>query len=166
MGILLAALCGFAVSLMITSRRLHLYTPIRLSGFLHEQSLSMQACLISGLLLTGALFLVHAEDIPRSIVVITILLVTIGLSLRRFAYRFLLYHRFERGIGSRNVLIVGTGPEAHALRNHLDSIRHLGYNFKGFIAFPGGCPRFGDRLQRCSGHARHALPAYPQAFCG
>ncbi len=145
MGILLAALCGFAVSLMITSRRLHLYTPTRLSGFLHEQSLNMQACLISGLLLTGALFLVHAVDIPRGIVVITVLLVTIGLSLRRFAYRFLLYHRLERGIGSRNVLIVGTGPEAHALRNHLDRIRHLGYNFKGFIAFSGGCPRFDDR---------------------
>jgi len=142
--ILLAAMCGFAVALMITSRRLHLYTPARLSGFLHEQSLSLQACFISGLLLTGALFFVHAEDIPRSIVIITILLVAVGLSLRRFAYRFLLYHRFERGIGSRNVFIVGTGPEARALRNHLDRIRHLGYNFKGFIAFPGGCPRSSD----------------------
>jgi exopolysaccharide biosynthesis polyprenyl glycosylphosphotransferase len=142
--ILMAALCGFAVSLMVTSRRLHLYTPARLSSFLHEQGLSLQACLTSGLLLTGALFMAHADDIPRSIVVMTILLVTLGLSLRRFAYRFLLYHRFERGIGSRNVLIVGTGPEAQALRNHLDRIRHLGYNFKGFIEFPGVCPCSGD----------------------
>ncbi len=143
-GILLAALCGFAASLMITSRRLHLYTPERLNSFSHEQSLSIQACLTSGLLLTGALFLLHAEVIPRSIVVMTILLVTIGLSLRRFVYRFLLYRRLERGIGTRNVLIVGTGPEAHALRNHLDRIRHLGYNFKGYIEFPGGCSRFGE----------------------
>jgi exopolysaccharide biosynthesis polyprenyl glycosylphosphotransferase len=143
-GILLGALCGFAVSLMIISRRSHLYTPSRLSGFLHEQSLSVQACLASGLLLTGALFLLHAEEIPRSIVLVTILLVTVGLSLRRFGYRFLLYNRFERGIGTRNVFIVGTGPEAHALRNHLDRIRHLGYNFKGFIAFSGGCPNFGN----------------------
>jgi exopolysaccharide biosynthesis polyprenyl glycosylphosphotransferase len=36
----------------------------------------------------------------------------------------------------RNVLIVGTGPEAQALRHHIDSIRHLGYNFKGFVDFP------------------------------
>jgi exopolysaccharide biosynthesis polyprenyl glycosylphosphotransferase len=141
LGILLAALCGFAFSLMITSWRLHLYTPKRLSSFLHEQILSIQACLISGLLLTGGLFLVHADEIPRSIVVITIFLVTVGLSLRRLFYRFMLYHRFERGIGCRNVLIVGTGPEAHALRNHLDRIRHLGYNFKGFIAFPDGYSR-------------------------
>ncbi|MGA3343294.1 MAG: sugar transferase [Terracidiphilus sp.] len=144
MGILLAALCGYAFSLIMTSQRMHLYTPKRLSSILHEQSLSIQACLISGLLLTGTLFLLHAEDIPRSIVVITILVVTLGLSLRRFGYRFLLYHRFERGIGSRNVFIVGTGPEAQALRNHLDRIRHLGYNFKGFIAFPGSCHRSAD----------------------
>jgi len=32
---------------------------------------------------------------------------------------------------------VGTGPQAHALRHHLESIRHLGYTFKGFIDFPG-----------------------------
>jgi len=68
MGILLALLCGFTVSLIITSRRLHLYTPVRIASYLHEQKLSVQACLTSGLLLTGTLYLVHAEDIPRSIV--------------------------------------------------------------------------------------------------
>jgi exopolysaccharide biosynthesis polyprenyl glycosylphosphotransferase len=136
MGILLALLCGYTISLIITSRRLHLYSPTRLNGFLHEQRLSVQACLTSGLLLTGALYLVHAEDIPRSIVLITVGLVTISLSLRRLVYRVLLNRRFERGVGTRNVLIVGTGPEAHALRHHLESIRNLGYTFKGFIDFP------------------------------
>jgi exopolysaccharide biosynthesis polyprenyl glycosylphosphotransferase len=137
MGILLAILCGFTVSLLITSRRLHLYTPTRLTSFLHEQGLSIQACFTSGLLLTGTLYLVHAEDIPRTIVLITLGLVTITLSLRRLVYRVLIYRRFERGVGTRNVLILGTGPEAHALRHHLESIRHLGYTFKGFIEFPG-----------------------------
>src|SRR3954462_10285788 len=37
MGILLALLCGFIVSLIITSRRLHLYSPARMSGYLQEQ---------------------------------------------------------------------------------------------------------------------------------
>ena len=59
-----------------------------------------------------------------------------ALSLRRLIYRILLYHRYDRGLDTRNVLIVGTGPEAHALRHHLESIRHLGYTFKGFIDFP------------------------------
>src|ERR1039457_5449980 len=135
MGILLALLCGFAVALIVISRRMHLYTPTRVASFLDEQRLSVQACLTSGLLLTGTLYLVHAQDIPRSIVLITVALVTISLSLRRLFYRMLIYRRFDRGVGTRNVLILGTGPEAHALRHHLESIRHLGYTFKGFIDF-------------------------------
>jgi exopolysaccharide biosynthesis polyprenyl glycosylphosphotransferase len=141
MGILLALLCGFTISLIVISRRLHLYTPTRVASFLDEQRLSIQACFTSGLLLTGTLYLVHAQDIPRSIVLITVGLVTIALSLRRLVYRTLLYRRFERGMGTRNVLILGTGPEAHALRHHLESIRHLGYTFKGFIDFPGSSAR-------------------------
>jgi exopolysaccharide biosynthesis polyprenyl glycosylphosphotransferase len=142
MGILLALLCGFTITLMITSRRLHLYTPTRLTSFLHEQRLSVQACFTCGLLLTGTLYLVHAEDIPRTVVLITLSLVTVTLSLRRLVYRTLIYQRFERGVGTRNVLIVGTGPEAHALRHHLESMRHLGYTFKGFIDFPRSRPSF------------------------
>jgi exopolysaccharide biosynthesis polyprenyl glycosylphosphotransferase len=121
---------------------LNLYSPARLSNILHEQRLSLQACFTAGLLLTGALFLLHADDIPRSILICTIGLVTLILGLRRLGYRILLYHRYERGMGTRNVLIVGTGPEALALRNHLESIRHLGYKFRGFIEFPGACSRF------------------------
>jgi exopolysaccharide biosynthesis polyprenyl glycosylphosphotransferase len=136
-GILLTLLCFFAATLMITSRRLNLYSPTRLNSALHEQRLSVQACLTSGLLLTGTLYLLHAEDISRMIVLGTVGLVTVGLSLRRLIYRMLLYRDFERGIGTRNVLIVGTGPEAVALRYYLESIRHLGYRFKGFIESGG-----------------------------
>jgi exopolysaccharide biosynthesis polyprenyl glycosylphosphotransferase len=137
MGVLVALLCGFTISLILTSRRLNLYVPKRLTSFMHEQRLSVQACFTAGLLLTGTLYLVHGVDIPRSVVLVTVGLVTVVLSLRRLIYRFLLYRRFERGMGTRNVLIVGTGPEAHALRHHLESIRHLGYTFKGFIDFSG-----------------------------
>lgn len=137
MGILLALMCVFAVSLLITSRRLNLYSPTKLGNILSEQRLSVQACLTSGLMLTGTLYLIRAEDIPRSIVLITVGLVTVFLSVRRMAYRLLLYRGFERGVGTRNVLIVGTGQEAQALRHHLESIRHLGYTFKGFVEFSG-----------------------------
>ena len=137
MGVLLALLCGFTAALIVTSRRLQLYTPARLNGFLHEQTLSVQACFTAGLLLCGALYLMHAGNIPRTIVLITVMIVTVALSVRRLIYRTMLYRRFERGIDTRNVLIIGTGPEAHALRHHLDSMRHLGYTFKGFIELPG-----------------------------
>jgi exopolysaccharide biosynthesis polyprenyl glycosylphosphotransferase len=141
MWILLAMLCGFATVLVVTSRRMHLYSPTRLNSFLNEQRLTVQVCFTSGLLLTGTLYLVRAEDIPRGIVVLTLILVTVSLCLRRLIYRTLLYRKFERGEDTRNVLIVGTGPEAYALRHHLESIRHLGYTFKGFIEIPGATPR-------------------------
>ena len=139
--ILLALLCGFTFALIMTSRRLHLYTPARLPSFLHEQRLSAQACIISGLLLTGALYLIRADDIPRGIVFGMVGLVAVALGLRRLVDRILLYRRFDRGLGTRNVLIVGTGPEAHALRHHVESIRHLGYTFKGFIELAGSDSR-------------------------
>ena len=66
--ILLALLCGFTCALIVTSRRLHLYTPTYMTNFLHEQRMSAQACLTSGLLLTGTLYLVRAGNIPRGIV--------------------------------------------------------------------------------------------------
>ena len=150
MGALLALLSFFAVSLIMISRRLNLYTPTRLSNILQEQRLSVQACLTAGLLLTGTLYLIHAEDIPRTIVLLTVGLVTVCLSLRRLIYRLLLYRSFTHGIGTRNVLIVGTGPEAIALRFYLESIRHLGYRFIGFIEAPASGlssdadPRFTD----------------------
>ncbi len=137
MGILLAFLCGFVLALIATSKRLNLYNPMSLTNFLHEQRLSVQACFTAGLLLTGTLYLLHGEDISRTIVLLTIGLVTIALSLRRLIYRLMLYRRFERGLDRRNVVIVGTGPEAHALRHHLESIGHLGYTFKGFIQSEG-----------------------------
>jgi exopolysaccharide biosynthesis polyprenyl glycosylphosphotransferase len=146
-GLLLALLCGFTFALVVISQRLHLYTPERLTSFLHEQRLSVQACVSSGLLLTATLYLLRAQDIPRRIVVVTLVLVTAGLSLRRLLYRVLLYRNFNRGIGTRNVLIVGTGPEAHALRHHLDNIRNLGYTFMGFVDLPG----FGTRMDEDSG---------------
>jgi len=136
MWILLALLCGFTVALLVISRRMHLYSPASLNNFLHEQRMSVQACFTAGLLLTGTLYLLHAADIPRGIVLITLGFTTVLLSVRRLIYRVLLYRRFDRGLDTRNVLIVGTGPEAHALRHHLESIRRLGYNFKGFIDFP------------------------------
>ena len=120
---------------MIASKRLHLYSPKRLTSILHEQRLSLLACLTSGLLLAGTLYLVNDHDIPRSIVLITVGLVALSLSLRRFAYRASLYRRYGRGVGTRNVLIMGSGPVADSLHHQFESIRHSGYIVKGFVDF-------------------------------
>jgi exopolysaccharide biosynthesis polyprenyl glycosylphosphotransferase len=130
-------LCGFMLALLYISHRLSLYSPHRIHSFLHEQRLAVQACLTAGLMLTAAIYLLHASEIPRQIVVITIALVTASVSVRRMLFRYLQNRRFERGVGIRHILIVGTGPEAHELRHHIETVRHLGYSFKGFIEVPG-----------------------------
>jgi len=136
-GMLIAMLCGFTIALILISRQLMLYSPLRLDNILDEQRRSVQACFTAGLLLIGALYLAKNEPLPRELALSTVGTVTILLSVRRLLFRLLSYRGFQRGRGLRNVLIVGTGPEAHALRNHIDNIHQLGYTFKGFIQLPG-----------------------------
>ncbi len=136
-GMLSCLLVGFIAVLILLNRGLQLYTPIRLTNHLHEQRLSVQACVITTLLLMGTLYLLHADMVPRRIVLLTFALVTVALSLRRGFFRALMYRRFEQGMNTRNVIIVGTGAEAHALRHHIRSIRQLGLVFKGFVYVPG-----------------------------
>jgi exopolysaccharide biosynthesis polyprenyl glycosylphosphotransferase len=56
----------------------------------------------------------------------------------------MVYRRHLAGIETRNVLIVGAGRVAHALRNHLESLQHLGFRFKGFVALTAREAESGD----------------------
>jgi FlaA1/EpsC-like NDP-sugar epimerase len=67
-----------------------------------------------------------AVGVSRRIVLVLIALVTTVLSIRRLLYRMFMYRSFEHGVGTRNVLIVGTGRVGQAMCQHLDSVRHLG----------------------------------------
>ena len=92
----------FTVSLILTSKRLHLCTPERISNTLNEHRLSLQACFTAGLVLTGTLYLDKAVNVPRAVVLVTVGLVTVLLGVRRLLYRLMLHHRYDRGVGTRN----------------------------------------------------------------
>ena len=130
---LLAILAGFILVLLLTCRHFKLYSRRTVGSLISEQFDTFQACVVSGLLLTGSLYVFHAIQLPREIVFLTLGMVTVGLSLRRVIYRLVLYRGFERGVGTRNLLIVGTGPEAQDLRRSLNGYRHCGFTFMGFI---------------------------------
>ncbi len=130
-------LLWFIAALIIVSRRMHLYAPIEARNTLHDLRLSIQACLTAGLLLSGALYVSRGEVISRGVVLLTILLTTILIVVRRLVWRFIVYRRYERGMEARNILVVGTGRVGQALRHHVEGIRHLGYTFKGYIHIPG-----------------------------
>ncbi len=136
-ALLLGYLIWFIAAIVVVSRRYHLYEPLRITSTFHEQRMTMQACFTAGLLLTGGLYLVHGEVISRALVLLTILITTAMLCARRLGWRAIIYRRFERGLETRNILIIGTGRIGQALRNHIDSVRHLGYTFKGYIHVPG-----------------------------
>lgn len=133
-------LCWFTLALILVSRRLHLYGPIQLRNTLHDQRLTIQACCTAGLLLSGALYIARGQVVSRAVVLLTITFTAVLLCTRRLIYRVILYRRYERGIETRNILVVGTGRVSQALRHHMESVRHLGYTFKGFVHLPGHDP--------------------------
>ena len=123
---------GFLV--VAFTRSYGLYGSILSRSGLNEMRLTVQAALISGLLLCGTLYLERAEEVSRVVVILLVIFSTTLLCIRRAVWRKVVYSRHREGLETRNVLIIGAGRVAHALRNHLDSLRHLGFRFKGFVA--------------------------------
>jgi lipopolysaccharide/colanic/teichoic acid biosynthesis glycosyltransferase len=124
----------FALLLILFARSYGLYAPIIGRGGLHEQRMTVQAALTAGLLLCGTLYLTKATMVSRFVVMLMVLITTVLLCARRAVWRGVVYRRYREGLETRNVLIVGAGRVAHALRNHLQSLGHLGFRFKGFVA--------------------------------
>jgi exopolysaccharide biosynthesis polyprenyl glycosylphosphotransferase len=125
----------FGVLLVILARSYGLYGSILSRNGLNEQRLTVQTTLTAGLLLCGTLYLQRrAEMVSREVVILLVVFSTILLCARRAVWRKVVYSRYREGLETRNVLIVGAGRVAHALRNHLESLRHLGFRFKGFVA--------------------------------
>ena len=115
----------------------------------------MQATLVAGLLLCGLLYLKHEVAVSRLVVLFLVLVTAALLCVRRYIWRRMEYARFREGLETRNVLIVGAGRVAHALRNHLESLRHLGFRFKGFVALTEREAESGDA--DVIGDVRHTL---------
>jgi len=125
---------AFGVFLVLFSRIYGLYAPAQNRSGLNEQRMTMQASLTAGLVLCGTLFLMKGYAVSRIVVGLTILLAMVMTMVRRAVWRKVMQRRFLAGLETRNVLIVGVGRVAHALRNHLEALRHMGFRFKGFIA--------------------------------
>ena len=124
----------FSLCLIFFMRLYGLYGPVQNRSGLHEQRMTMQATMTAGLVLCGTLYLLRGTAVSRIVVILTMGMTLLLLCVRRAVWRRIVYKRFLEGIETRNVLIVGAGRVGHALRNHLDSLQHLGFRFKGFVA--------------------------------
>jgi len=139
-----AYVAWFSVCLVFFSRSFGLYGPIQNRSGLNEQRLTLQATLVAGLLLCGSIYLMRGEAVSRVVVVLSVLLIATMLCARRALWRSMVYTRYREGVDTRNVLIIGSGRVGHALRNHLESMRHLGFRFRGFIALTDTEKAVGD----------------------
>ena len=131
----LGYLAWFIVTLLVVSWHYGLYGPLQLRSALHEQRMTAQACLTAGLLLSGGLYLTQGYHVSRSVVVFLVCFTAVILCSRRFIARTMTYRQYERGVNTRNLVILGANHISVALRNHIAHRTHLGYAFCGFVHF-------------------------------
>ena len=131
-------LAWFIVALLLVSRASGLYGAVQYQSALHEQRMTVQACLTAGLLLAGALYLTRGEIISRSVVLILIALTAGILCVRRAISRYARYRQYERGLGTLNLVILGANQVGETLGRQIASKRHLGYTLRGFLRSTSG----------------------------
>ena len=157
-------LLWYGAALVVITRSYGLYGPIQNRSGLHEQRMTIQATLTAGLLLCGALYLSRGIEVSRVVVLVLVALTATLLCIRRAIWRNMEYSRYREGLETRNVLIVGAGRVAHALRNHLESLRHLGFRFKGVCGADRA--RGGVGRCRCDRRCAQYAAACPVSVCG
>lgn len=155
----IAYLVVFSFYVVLFGRLFGLYrSPDGRSG-LNEQRLNIQTTLTASLMLCGTLYIMRQYAVSRIVVVLTTVL-TMGLLMaRRAIERKMRQRRFLQGRETRNVLIVGDGRVAHALRNHLQSLPHMGFRFMGFVSLDSepeisGNPQVIGSIRNCVAMAR------------
>jgi exopolysaccharide biosynthesis polyprenyl glycosylphosphotransferase len=130
----IAYLLVFGVYLLVFARIYGLYRATDTRSGLSEARMTIQAVLTAGLLLCGTLYLTRSYQVSRIVVGLTVMLTLVMVTSRRVVWRKMRADRYLQGRETRNVLIVGDGRVGHALRNHLESLPHMGFRFKGFIS--------------------------------
>jgi exopolysaccharide biosynthesis polyprenyl glycosylphosphotransferase len=130
----LGYLAWFIATLLIVSWHYGLYGPLQLRGALHEQRMTAQACLTAGLLLSGGLYLTGGYRVSRSLVLFLVCFTAVILCVRRLVARVMMYRQYERGVNTRNLVILGSNHISQALKEHVSRRIHLGYTFRGFVS--------------------------------
>jgi exopolysaccharide biosynthesis polyprenyl glycosylphosphotransferase len=127
----------FILAYLLIARRYGMYSPIPSTSGAHELRLTVQACLNAGLLLCGGLYLTGNLAISRALVLLLVFSTTVSLCVRRAVWRLARHRQYERGLETRNVVILGSNRLSHALGQHIAKDYRLGYSFRGYVLAPG-----------------------------
>jgi exopolysaccharide biosynthesis polyprenyl glycosylphosphotransferase len=108
----------------------------------------IKAVSFATLLLTAFIYLSGVKIVSRGVVATSLLANVLALAAWRYAKRQIVIHRVERGIGTRNAVIIGAGRVGQALARQLEENKLLGYRFKGFLdANHSGHPRLLGKVE-------------------
>jgi exopolysaccharide biosynthesis polyprenyl glycosylphosphotransferase len=128
-----AFLLLYAVLILLFCQWQDLYWTPRTRSAQEETTAVFKAVFLATLLLTAFIFLSGVKIVSRLVVIVSLLLNTITLAAWRYAKRRIVIHRTERGIGTRNIVIIGAGKVGQALARHLEENKLLGYQLVGFL---------------------------------
>jgi len=129
-------LAWFITAMLVLSWHDGLYGRLRMSSRLHESRMTVQACLNAGLLLCGAMYMTHDATTPRGVVISMVCFTAALLCLLRVFWRYSSQRDFAKGVGTKNIVILGAGHVGDAVRGQISKHRGLGRIFKGFITLP------------------------------
>lgn len=129
-----AFLLLYAVVIILFCQSQDLYRTVRTRTVMEESRTIVKAILFATLLLSAFIYLSSGTKIVSRLVVgcAAFLNVATFISWRLWKRRLVL-RRAAKGIGTKNVVIVGAGRIGQALAAHLEENRLLGYSFKGFL---------------------------------
>lgn len=126
----------FVAALIAIGRREGLYGTLQTHSLWHELRRTIQTCFAAGLLLCGGMYVMHNTSISRVVVAGLLLLSTMFLCMLRGLWRYSLYRGYERGLSTKNVLIVGSSPVGRVMRDRMIKSARLGRRFMGFLETP------------------------------
>lgn len=132
-GHYLAFLLLYAVVILLFCQNYGLYRTVRTRTSFQEALAVFKAVFLATLLLSAFVYLSGVRIVSRLVVGFTGTLNLVALVAWRLWKRTIILHRATKGIGTRNVLIVGAGRIGQALAAHLEENKLLGYSFKGFV---------------------------------
>lgn len=128
-----AFLLLYAAVILLFCQSQHLYRTVRTRTAMAEFLAVFKAIFFATLLLSMFIYFSGVRTVSRLVVGYAGALNLVTFVSWRLWKRQIVLRRAVKGIGTRNVLIIGAGRVGEALARHLEENKLLGYSFKGFL---------------------------------
>lgn len=128
-----AFLMLYAVVIILFCQSQDLYRTVRTRTATQEFAAIFKAVLFATLLLSAFIYFSGVKIVSRLVIGYAGALNVATFAAWRLWKRKIILRRVAKGVGTRNVAIVGAGRVGQALADHLEKNKLLGYCFKGFL---------------------------------